>query len=239
MPGDEPRASRIPIASESDVVRAVLEASRLGQEAGLSKTDTQMLATAVSELARNIVKYAAAGEIRIDPVRGHRHLGIRVEARDRGPGIADIDTAMREHFSSGGTLGLGLPGVRRMMDEFTIESAPGAGTRVVIAKWHTRPPVAPARAGRSVRPRHTESPQVGAAPAEPPALDSAVRVRAFPGQRVSGDLGVVARRGNFDAARAARCLRTRRRRTPRRPQSRGASARGVDTASCGRAPEPA
>ena len=94
-----------------------------------------MIATAVSELARNILKYAVSGEIRLRQVDGPSGRGIEIEAVDRGPGIEDPEAAMRDHFSSGGTLGLGLPGVRRMMDEFSLESTPGEGTRVTAVKW--------------------------------------------------------------------------------------------------------
>ena len=94
-----------------------------------------MIATAVSELARNILKYASAGEIRLRQVEGPSGRGVEIETVDRGPGIEDVEAAMRDHFSSGGTLGLGLPGVRRMMDELSLESTPGEGTCVTAVKW--------------------------------------------------------------------------------------------------------
>lgn len=94
-----------------------------------------MIATAVSELARNIVKYAGKGEIIIAPVQKGYRVGIEIIAQDRGPGMLNVEQAMTDHFSSGGTLGLGLPGVKRMMDEFEINSVLEQGTRVAIKKW--------------------------------------------------------------------------------------------------------
>ncbi len=84
---------------------------------------------------RNILKYAGSGEIRLRRVTGADGRGVEIEAIDQGPGIADCEEAMNDHFSSGGTLGLGLPGVKRMMDEFSLESTPGEGTRVTARKW--------------------------------------------------------------------------------------------------------
>ena len=126
---------RLSIRAETDVRRAALEATQYSLEAGFAETPSRMIATAVSELARNILKYAHSGEIQLQEVKGRRGRGIEIQAVDEGPGIADTDAAMRDHFSSGGTLGLGLPGVRRMMDEFSLESTPGQGTRVTAVKW--------------------------------------------------------------------------------------------------------
>ena len=102
---------------------------------GFDEIVCQMIATAVSELANNIVKYAGRGEILIDRIDTASQTGIEVAARDRGPGIEDIQQAMADHYSSGNTLGLGLPGVKRMMDEFEITSEPGNRTTVTIRKW--------------------------------------------------------------------------------------------------------
>ena len=123
------------IRTEMDVSRTVLESTLYSREAGFDETPSRMIATVVSELVRNILKYAGTGEIRLRQVKRTGGRGIEIEAVDRGPGIADCEAAMRDHFSSGGTLGLGLPGVRRMMDEFTLESTPGKGTRVTARKW--------------------------------------------------------------------------------------------------------
>ena len=123
------------IRTEIDASRTVLESTLYCQQAGFDETPSRMIATAVSELVRNILKYAGTGEIRLRRVKGMGRRGIEIEAVDRGPGIADCESAMRDHFSSGGTLGLGLPGVKRMMDEFSLESTPGEGTRVTVRKW--------------------------------------------------------------------------------------------------------
>ena len=133
------RPRRIAIRTELDARRAVLEATQYALKLGFGDAPSRMIATAISELARNILKYARSGEIRLrrvnGQVKGRGTRGVEVEAVDQGPGIADTEAAMRDHFSSGGTLGLGLPGVKRMMDEFSLESAPGAGTRVTAVKW--------------------------------------------------------------------------------------------------------
>jgi serine/threonine-protein kinase RsbT len=123
------------VRNEMDVRRVVLESTRFAQEVGFDETPSRMIATAVSELVRNILKYAGSGEIRLRRAEGPGGRGIEIEVSDHGPGIADLDAAMSDHFSSGGTLGLGLPGVKRMMDEFSLESSPGEGTRVRARKW--------------------------------------------------------------------------------------------------------
>jgi serine/threonine-protein kinase RsbT len=123
------------IRTEMDASRTVLEATLYAREAGFDETPSRIIATAVSELVRNIVKYAGTGEIRLRRVKGMGKRGIEIEAVDRGPGIDDCEAAMSDHFSSGGTLGMGLPGVKRMMDEFSLESSPGEGTRVKARKW--------------------------------------------------------------------------------------------------------
>ena len=93
-----------------------------------------LIATAISELARNIVQYAQRGEIILSVVEGSRR-GIQIVARDQGPGIPDLELAMRDGYSTGGSLGLGLPGARRLMDEFAIDSEVGKGTTVSMRKW--------------------------------------------------------------------------------------------------------
>ena len=123
------------IISETDASRAVLEATLFSRNAGFAEAPSQMVATAVSELVRNILKYAGSGEIKLRLVKKMGNRGIEIEAIDHGPGIADCEAAMEDHFSSGGTLGLGLPAVKRMMDEFSLESTPGKGTRVKACKW--------------------------------------------------------------------------------------------------------
>ena len=126
---------RLGIRREPDATSAALEATLYSREAGFDETRSRLIATAVSELARNILKYAHGGEIHLRRVARPRGRGIEIEAVDRGPGIEDLEAALRDHHSTGGTLGLGLPGVRRMMDEFSLESTPGEGTRVTAVKW--------------------------------------------------------------------------------------------------------
>ena len=104
-------------------------------EAGFSTGDATLIATAISELARNIVSYARKGEITLKIVSASVRQGILIVASDNGPGIPDIRQAMRDGFSTSGSLGLGLPGVRRLMDEFEITSQPGKGTMVAVKKW--------------------------------------------------------------------------------------------------------
>jgi len=123
------------IRTEMDASRTVLESTLYSRKAGFDETPSHMIATAVSELVRNILKYAGSGEIRLRRVNGPGVRGIEIEATDQGPGIADCELAMTDHFSSAGSLGLGLPGVKRMMDEFSLESTPGEGTRVTVRKW--------------------------------------------------------------------------------------------------------
>ncbi len=126
---------RLRVRVDTDARRAALEATQYALDAGFGETPSRMIGTAVSELAHNIVKYAQGGEIQLRQVNGRSGRGVEIEAVDQGPGIADIEEAMRDHVSSGGTLGLGLPGVRRMMDEFSLESTLGQGTRVTAVKW--------------------------------------------------------------------------------------------------------
>jgi serine/threonine-protein kinase RsbT len=123
------------IRNEMDVRRVVLESTRFSQELGFDETPSRMIATAVSELARNILKYAGSGKLRLQRVEEQGRRGIEIEVSDHGPGIENLDAAMSDHFSSGGTLGLGLPGVKRLMDEFSLESTPGEGTLVKARKW--------------------------------------------------------------------------------------------------------
>ena len=125
----------ITIAAEMDVAKAILETRRISMELGFAATEQSRVATAASELARNILKYAGAGHVTIASLQRDGRVGIELVAADRGPGIENIEQAMQDHYSSGGTLGLGLPGVRRLMDDFTLESRLGQGTRVVVRRW--------------------------------------------------------------------------------------------------------
>jgi serine/threonine-protein kinase RsbT len=123
-----------PIASEADIVLARQQGRHLAAGLGASLSELTLIATAISELARNIVSYARQGEIILSVVEESRR-GIRIVARDEGPGIPDIDLAMRDGYSTGGGLGLGLPGAKRLMDEFSIVSEVGKGTTVTMTKW--------------------------------------------------------------------------------------------------------
>ena len=129
------RSHPIIVRDEQSLAAAVLEATKVAQDAGLSRVAAQQLATVTSELARNILKYAGQGKIKFEKLEQKGREGIRLIASDNGPGIEDIDQAMSEHYSTGGTLGLGLSGAKRMMDEFTVISQPGQGTRVEAVKW--------------------------------------------------------------------------------------------------------
>lgn len=127
---------RVSIRGEMDVTRAMLDAGRFSKDCGFADAPSMMISTAVSELARNILRHGGGrGEIRLARVKGQTGDGLRVEARDTGPGIEDVDRALEDHFSSAGTLGLGLPGVKRLMDDFEIDSTPGEGTQVRAYKW--------------------------------------------------------------------------------------------------------
>ena len=126
---------RVEINSDQDIVVARQKGRILAGELGFSSGDATLIATAISELARNIVSYARTGEIKLKGIHGSSRIGIMVIASDDGPGIIDIRQALRDGFSTSGSLGLGLPGVRRLMDEFEITSQPGKGTMVAVKKW--------------------------------------------------------------------------------------------------------
>ena len=125
----------VPVASANDIVTARLQGRVLAEQLGFSPGEATLVATAISELARNIVQYAGNGDILVrSSVNGTRR-GIVVVARDRGPGIADVKLAVRPGYSTSGGLGLGLPGVRRIVDDFRIVSTPQDGTTVTVTKW--------------------------------------------------------------------------------------------------------
>jgi serine/threonine-protein kinase RsbT len=126
---------RVAINSDQDIVSARQKGRALAAELGFSAVDATFIATAVSELARNILAYARKGEITLRAVQGSNRKGIHIIASDKGPGILDIRQALCDGFSTSGSLGLGLPGVRRLMDEFEIASRPGQGTTVAVKKW--------------------------------------------------------------------------------------------------------
>jgi RNA polymerase sigma factor (sigma-70 family) len=126
---------RVPIRVDADVVTARQAAREMAGRAGFSGTDLTVLATAVSEITRNIVRFAGKGEVVLELLDAPRP-GIRIVARDTGPGIPDLDQALADGYSTYDGLGLGLPGARRLMDEFTVVTELGRGTTVSMIKWH-------------------------------------------------------------------------------------------------------
>ena len=133
----EESVATMTINGEADLLRIRAALRTEAQFAGLSLTAETKLVTAGSELARNIVRYATHGQgtASVERLTADGRRGVRVAFSDSGPGIADLDEVMRDGFSTGGSLGLGLPGSRRLVDEFSIDSAAGRGTTVVIAQW--------------------------------------------------------------------------------------------------------
>jgi serine/threonine-protein kinase RsbT len=129
------RTERLEIRSSDDVVRVRQQARTMAVAAGLSLVDQTKIVTAASELARNTLDYGGGGEVRMEVVEETSRRGVRIVFEDHGPGIADIEQAMRDGFTSGSGLGLGLGGAKRLSNEFKIDSAPGSGTRVIIARW--------------------------------------------------------------------------------------------------------
>jgi serine/threonine-protein kinase RsbT len=126
---------RFRLKREVHLVVALSSARALAAELGFDDTITNKICTAVSELGRNIFKYAEHGDLYLVHLDGPRGVGFEVVATDRGPGIDDPEAALRDNFSTQGTLGLGLPGVRRMADDFDLASTPGVGTTVTIRFW--------------------------------------------------------------------------------------------------------
>lgn len=127
--------TRVAINQDVDIVAARRQARELATQVGFSGSDLTIIATAISEVARNIVVYANRGEIVLSAVQQGTRRGVLVIARDQGPGIPDIPRAMRDGFSTGKSLGLGLPGAKRLMDEFEIASEVGKGTTITMRKW--------------------------------------------------------------------------------------------------------
>lgn len=125
----------IPIVREQDVVPFRNRVRELSVLIGMSVLNQTKLITAASELVRNMLKYADGGTVLLEVISKNARPGIRLTFIDQGPGIADIKQAMQDGFSTGNSLGLGLPGAKRLVNEFSIESTPGQGTTVTIIHW--------------------------------------------------------------------------------------------------------
>jgi serine/threonine-protein kinase RsbT len=131
------RSVRHAIATEADIVAARRSGRRLAKSAGFTTADLTTIATAISEVARNIRSYAGEGEMTITVIERGNRRGLEVTAEDQGPGIVDVERALADGYSTGSGMGLGLPGARRLMDELTVDSTVGVGTTVVMRKWVT------------------------------------------------------------------------------------------------------
>ena len=130
------RETSIAVSTDADIVAARQRGREIAAHLGFGPADQTLIATAISELTRNIVLYAQRGRIVLKALRKGGRRGIMVVARDDGPGIPNVEQALQSGFSTSGGLGLGLPGVRRLTDEFDIASAVGRGTTVTVKKWN-------------------------------------------------------------------------------------------------------
>ncbi|OIK08597.1 anti-sigma regulatory factor [Bacillus sp. MUM 13] len=125
----------IDINNEMDIVLARQTGRKVSKELDFSLVDQSRITTSISELARNIYKYALPGKIIIEAIKKENKDGIKVIAADEGPGIPDIKKALEDGYTTSGGLGAGVPGVKRLMDEFEIDSAVGEGTKITVKKW--------------------------------------------------------------------------------------------------------
>jgi serine/threonine-protein kinase RsbT len=125
----------VSIAADEDIVEARKAGRKLAADLGFTSTELTLIATAISEVARNIRLYAGQGEVRVQLLSENSRQGVLVEARDSGPGIPDVELAMQDGYSTVNSFGLGLPGARRLMDEFDISSTVGKGVTVTMKKW--------------------------------------------------------------------------------------------------------
>jgi serine/threonine-protein kinase RsbT len=126
---------RVGIENDTDIIRARQKGRELAISLGFSRSDSTLIATAISELTRNIMLYAFRGEITITPIEEEKRHGLVIVVHDNGPGIPNIELAMQDGYSTGNSLGLGLPGARRLVDDFQITSELGIGTTITMAKW--------------------------------------------------------------------------------------------------------
>jgi serine/threonine-protein kinase RsbT len=141
---------RVPINSDADLVSARAEGRAMAERLGFPRPDPTLIATAISEVARNIIVHVGQGEILLTPLEDAQRYGLAVIARDQGAGIRDIEAALRADYSGRGGLGLGLAGARRLMDEFEIDTSPD-GTTVTMKKWRPRDELASLREERRRR----------------------------------------------------------------------------------------
>jgi len=146
--GDE---VRVAIRSDADLVTARAEARAMAERLGFPRPDPTLIATAISEIARNIVVHAGRGEILLEPFEDRNLYGVVVTATDEGAGIRDLEAALRDDLSGRGGLGLGLPGARRLMDDFDVTSDAESGTKVTMRKWRYRDELARLREERARR----------------------------------------------------------------------------------------
>jgi serine/threonine-protein kinase RsbT len=128
-------SQRLPVMIDQDVVRVRQLVRTVAVAVKLSLVDQTKIVTAASELARNTLVYGGGGEVEVTRVHNERRAGIRIVFADQGPGIVDLDLALTDGYTTGGGLGLGLSGARRLVDEFDIDTEPGKGTTITIVKW--------------------------------------------------------------------------------------------------------
>ncbi|WP_285848066.1 MULTISPECIES: anti-sigma regulatory factor [unclassified Mesobacillus] len=132
---DMPQKALVQIQCESDIITARKTGRIFSNHLHFNSINQARIITTVSELARNIYRYAGTGQMSFEPIEEAIKTGLKITAIDQGPGIIDISNALKHGYSSSGGLGAGLPGVKNMMDDFYIESSPGNGTRVTVVKW--------------------------------------------------------------------------------------------------------
>ena len=142
---------RVAINTDADLVTARAEGRAMAERLGFPRPDPTLIATAISEVARNIVVHVGCGEIVLRPFEDANRYGVVVIAKDKGPGIRDVETAIQDDYSGKGSLGLGLPGARRLMDDFDIASSADSGTTVTMRKWRFRDELAELREERRRR----------------------------------------------------------------------------------------
>lgn len=130
-------AQIITVFDDSHAIIAGLWGQRLAQQCGFSEANCVAIGTAILEVARNIVRYAGQGTVSIIPIHDDIGIGLRVSAIDNGPGILDLTAALQDGYTTGRGLGCGLPGAKRLMDQFDIESQPGIGTSITMTKWRS------------------------------------------------------------------------------------------------------